>query len=582
MEHIMVKVLKTNNKYYVAFNDDVDLSADEIRQYKAATYHDDKIVSPFYFKEAFPKADCNLTRHLMAEIRNYVPTNGKAINELADNTQFKQEIQETAKRTNLVPYYVDYTIGKDELPSDFSTAGVPLLRAQEFYFPKYDSKSNRYVCCDENGIEINLKSTRASFNFKKNEVIINDKVFFFSPEDKEIIKKINQIKVKPNAIDVIKQLPKKEVVLYAFYLNISSHYTQKKQKLFSVNHELKHALTQQKVCERRQRPNYAELSPTNTFRFSEDDEKSAHLKETYLGIARYFQTGGDLNAFPQKSKWLVDKLKPLSPEKRQEVLTNDNYIVNGNINNWNKFYANIYTKSTSEEEAQLISIAASHTWDVPVFRIEDGDSEYIERRSLAYTFDVYNPQTKKCEKKDLSNYIKIPTIIRDYNRQEIDKLEKICKQRRKSIEDKGITHSLVLSLFNETYQEPFKINATEAYKEQILKQGVRFKSKNCQGKQLEIKGQKQSSPGRPNCISLTTYSNNQPIFNFILDEDRKEYNCFNYRTQQKYSNIKASKHVPLPEDVTILIKGYLKELSNEIDKQIRYKVNANGRNDMEK
>lgn len=578
----MVKVLKTNSNYYVAFADNIDLSADEIRSYKAMTYNDDKIQNCFNFSDAFPKADTNLTRNLMTEIRNYIPPTGQAINELADNTKFKQEIQDTAKRTNLSPYYADYTIEAKDLPSDFSTGVVSIRREEEFYFTKYDSKSKRYICCNENGIEKHINSNRAAFNFKKNEVIIHDKVFFFSPEDKATILKINQLKVRPDAKEALKQLPQQQLALYNFYLDITRHYLDKKQKLFSVNHELKHALTQQKINQRRSKPNYAELSPTNIYRFSEDDEKSAHLKETYLGIANYFQSGGNLNAFPKKSQWLIDKLTPLSPEKRQEVLTNHNYIVNGNIDNWNKFYANTYTKSSGEEEAQLISLAASQAWDVPVFRIDESDSEYIERRSIAYTLDIYNPQTKKYEKKDLSHYIKIPTTIRDYNRQEIDKLEAICKQRRRNIEAKGITQDLVLSLFNETYQEPFKINNTEVYKEQILKQGVSFKSKNRQGEPIDIKAQKQSSTGRPNCISLTTYRDNQPIFNFILDEDRKEYNCFNYRTKQKYSNLKDSKHASLPEEVQNQIKAYLKELSSEVNKQILRKTNSNSGNNQGK
>lgn len=66
----MVKVLKTNNNYYVAFSDDVTLSAAEIRQYKTADYNDPKIPNHYLFKEQFPKANCSLTRLLMTEINN--------------------------------------------------------------------------------------------------------------------------------------------------------------------------------------------------------------------------------------------------------------------------------------------------------------------------------------------------------------------------------------------------------------------------------------------------------------------------------------------------------------------------------
>lgn len=334
-------------------------------------------------------------------------------------------------------------------------------------------------------------------------------------------------------------------------------------------------MTQQKINQRRQKPNYVELSPTNTYRYCEDDEKSAHLKETYVGIAKFYKSGGDLSVFPKKCQWLVDKIKNLSPEQQQEVLMNDSYIVNGNIHNWNKFYAPTYAKDDGNQEAQLISLAANQAWYAPVFRMEDGDSEYIERRSIAYTFDVYNPKTGKNERKDLSKFIKIPTVVRDYNLEDINKLETIRKQRRDNIERLGITRELILSLFNETYQSPFQITPAERLKQQILDQGISFTTKNKNGDQIIVKAQTQKSSKRPNCVSLTTYHNNQPIFSFIIDKDRKEYNCFNYRTKQKYSNLKDSKHPELPQDIKLLIKGYQKQVSEELNRRIALKININ-------
>lgn len=58
----MVKVLKTNSGFYVAFKDDVSLTADETYCCKAADYDDPKVEAPFVFKEKFPKADAPLTR----------------------------------------------------------------------------------------------------------------------------------------------------------------------------------------------------------------------------------------------------------------------------------------------------------------------------------------------------------------------------------------------------------------------------------------------------------------------------------------------------------------------------------------
>lgn len=228
----MVKVLKTNNNYYVAFSDDVTLSAAEIRQYKTADYNDPKIPNHYLFKEKFPKANCSLTRLLMTEINKDIPQTGKAVNELADNSLFKQRIQETSKRTGRVPYYVDYTLGAKDLPSDYASSGIPIRREEEYYFTKYDKTKKRYVCRNEFGVEIRIKGTRASFDFKTMEVFIKDKVFFFTPEEKQTIKKINNLKGKPGAAQAIKSLPEKELALYSFYIDITDAYIDKSKKNF--------------------------------------------------------------------------------------------------------------------------------------------------------------------------------------------------------------------------------------------------------------------------------------------------------------------------------------------------------------
>ena len=45
----MVKVLKTNSGFFLAFKDDVTLSDDEIKQYKQSKYFDVKLSQPFEF-----------------------------------------------------------------------------------------------------------------------------------------------------------------------------------------------------------------------------------------------------------------------------------------------------------------------------------------------------------------------------------------------------------------------------------------------------------------------------------------------------------------------------------------------------
>ena len=570
----MVKVLKTNSGYYVAFQDDVTLTADEVQRYKAASFSDPKVRHNFgEFERQFPKANPELTTALMLEITCNIPEIKKSVNELADDSEFRKRVREISQRTRRNYYLANYTISTSDLPSDYSSCSVPLRRKEEYYFPKYDEKRQCYICCNEQGNEVKLRTRRADFNFKEMEVSVYDKAFFFTSQEMEAIKTINRLVRKYPLGDILKKQPKHIQALYDFYLDISRHYLDKNQKLYSVSHELQHAQMQQRINQRRKQPNHKELSPTNFYRFDEDSEKAAHLKETYLAIAKFFQKGGDLSVFPDKCQWLVDKIKNLSFEKQKQVLMNNNFIVNGNIQNWNNNYTDHYIDQRCE-------LTVDYVWDAAVLRMEDGDEEYLARRSCAYTMDVYNPQTGKMEKQDLSKFIQIPTVIRESERKNVETYEAIRRSRLNRLKENGIDLKLILSLFNETYQEPFKTHSSQKLREQILENGISFKSKNNNGEPITIKAQTQSSPERPNCIKLTTYQEGQPNIGYTLDKDRNEYICFNYNNNKKYSNLKGSKHPSLPDEIEKRLLNYIKEAEKEVQKRIVQIINGNGGNSL--
>lgn len=568
----MVKVLKTNSGYYVAFKDDVTLTADEVQRYKAASFSDPKVRHALgEFERQFPKANPELTTALMLEITCNIPEIKKSVNELADDSEFRKRVLEIGRRTGRNHCYAHYTISTSDLPSDYSSCSVPLRREEEYYFPKYDEKRQRYICCDERGNEIKLRTRRADFNFKKMEVSVYDKAFFFMPQEVDAIKKINQLVRKYPLKDILKKQPKRIQALYDFYLDISRHYLDKNQKLYSVSHELQHAQMQQRINQRRKQPNHKELSPTNFYRFDEDSEKAAHLRETYLAIAKFFQKGGDLSVFPDKCQWLVNRLKDLSFEKQKQLLQDNNFIVNGNIQNWNNNYADHYID-------QRCQLTEDYVWDAAVLRMEDGDEEYLARRSCAYTMDVYNPQTGKMEKQDLSKFIQIPTIIREGERKYVETYESIRRSRLSKLKQNNIDLKLILSLFNETYQEPFKTHSPQKLRKQILEKGISFKSKSSRGEPITIKAQAQPSPGRPNCIKLTSYRDGQPTVDYLLDKDRNEYICFNYNNNKKYSNLKGSKHPSLPGEIEKRLLNYIKEAEKEVQRRVIQIINGNGGN----
>ncbi len=552
----MVKVLRTNSGFFVAFKDDVALSDDEIRQYKQSQYFDEKLSQPFEFHKQFKKADYDITQKLLKELSLEKNIPISRINELADISTLKTQVRDMARKSGRQPAMVEYEIKTTDLPPQFQNMQMSIKRTPEFYFPEYDDQTKTIVCYDEYHNKTKINSTRAAFHSHKRYIEVYDKVFFYTTE---MVKAVNDVKnfIQQNAKlmtveEMLKRIPERELEIYTFYTSNKQSYLDKKQKYYSLCHEAKHLLAAEDLSQEKRKTDYVELSPENFAKYKEDDEKAAHLQETYVGIANYFQSGGDLSVFPKKCDWLVKKISPLSPEMRARVLLDHNYLVNGTIHNWNEHYAPTYWKQPS---GQIPRMTLDFAYDASTASMEYGDAEYLKRRQKLYTLDIYNPQTQKYETKDLSGYIKISTVFKEENRSQINTYNAIVKNRIKKLADIGITPTLIKSLKDGSYQEPFK-SRPDLY-DVKLKEGFTFQTLNDRKEKVNIFMQKFSTDSRKNCLRIDVVKAGKKVFDFIYDQDRKEYNCFNYNENQKYSNLQGSKHPSLPDYVIKKVQRYV-------------------------
>ena len=552
----MVKIIKTNSGFFVAFKDDVNLTAEEIAVYKKSTYNDIKVSGPYEFNKNFAKANNVLTRFINKEISAMPEASFSGIFELDNIKDLRRQVQETANKNNYYPAWVDYEIKTTDLPIQFQNMGIDIHRTPEFYFPKYDEKTQRVVCYsdEKHRYEIKINPTRACYYNNKQYVEIFDKVFFYPPEFmatvKEVQKIIKENKGKMSPQDIVKKLTQKQLQIYNFYISQKDSFLDKKQKMYSLCHECKHAFNNKKIIERKKKDTYVELNPENFAKYIEDDEKSAHLQETYVGIAKYFQSGGDLSVFPKKCSWLVEKLQSVPPKKREQILLNHDYIVNGVINNWNTNYASAYIKDGGEFQSRIID----HSHDASVTSMENADTEYLRRRQELYTLSIYNPKTKKYEIIDLSKHIKIPTRIRKELQNKITIANTIVKRRIKQMAELSITPTLIASLKKGTYKEPFSGKRKE---DSILEKGISFGTLNSQKEPIIVKLKKKSFPNHPNTLELHITKQGKGVIDFVYDMDTKEYKCFNYNNRETYSNKKGEKYPPLPEYAKQKIQEYI-------------------------
>ena len=194
---------------------------------------------------------------------------------------------------------------------------------------------------------------------------------------------------------------------------------------------------------------------------------------------------------------MVEKLTPLSPEKRAQVLCDHNYLVNGTIHNWNKSYAASYWKQPNGE---IPTMTLDFAYDASTSSMEYGDAEYLRRRQKLYTLDIYDPQTGKYETKDLSGFIKIPTNIREENKTQISTYNAVIKSRIKKLAEHGITPTLIKSLKDGSYQEPFKTRVN--LYDTMLKKGITFQTLNDNKEKVNVFMQKFSADKREYCLSI--------------------------------------------------------------------------------
>ncbi len=566
----MVKVLKTNSGFFLAFKDDVTLSDDEIKQYKQSKYFDTKLSQPFEFYKQFGKADYDITKILLKELSIENPTQISQINELEDISALRKQVLDMARKSGTQPVMAEYEIKTSDLPPQFQNMELCVRRTPEFYFPKYDEQTKNVVCFNEFNNKTKINSTRAAFHSNQKYIEVYDKVFFYTPEMASAINKvknfIEQNKTRLSVEEILKRIPEKEQTIYAFYLSQKQDYLDEKQKYYSLCHECKHLLVAEDLSKDKTKANYVELSPENFAKYREDDEKAAHLQETYTGIANYFKSGGKLDVFPKKCDWLVKKITPLSPEMRAQVLCDHNYLVNGTIHNWNKQYAPTYWKQPS---GQIPTMTLDFAYDASTSSMEYGDAEYLRRRQKLYTLDIYNPQTGKYETKDLSGFIKIPTIIREENKTQISTYNAVIKSRIKKLTELGITPTLIKSLKDGSYQEPFKsrVNLYDI----MLKKGISFQTLNDNKEKVNVFMQKFSTDKRENCLRINVSKAGKKVFDFIYDQDRKEYNCFNYNNNQKYSNLQGTKFPNLPDFVIKRVQRYVNVGMQNLQQYIKQK-----------
>lgn len=427
----MVKVLKTNAGFFLAFKDDVTLSDAEILQYKKSAFVKDEQE----FSKQFPKADFRLTDMLQKELPTKTPQL-EYFNQLADMQELKEDIYKMENQTHRHAWFCKYNIAQQELPPPFDKQNTSIRRVVSFYYPEYDEQTQETVCYNAKHDKVNITDIKG-FHLE-NEVSVYDKVFLLPQEFIDVIRS--------------KDTSPKGKKIISFLSNIVSEHLNKDEKFYMLCHELKHA---QSYLYKNQFSN--NLTPKQKYCYNEDNEKSAYLQEIFTLCASYFQKGEDLSVFPCRYYWLKKKIKDLTPEQRKQVLINTDFIVNESLKFWEETASPCYKEKINGKN-HLERLTLNQAKQEPVLNIDTSDETYLKCKENMFTFTIYNPDKKAYETTNVLPLIKNPTQLPKAVESTITEAENIIKERQRELQKEGITKELITSLLVGSYKEPFQLS----------------------------------------------------------------------------------------------------------------------------
>lgn len=354
-------------------------------------------------------------------------------NELKEN-----KIQQDAKRRfpNHVFMYADFTVDDNDVPQGFKNIGGKIYNECIVYKMKYDEASQSFILTDENGHPCKRHSTHAEADDNIIRMYLN--VYAFDKTDHLRLQNIQKA-LKNGRITKSSLGPRDKALITAYEETMKCIQKEQKQKAFTFRHEMTHIRNKIYNNYADLAPNRGKLSTENRFRLAQYDEKSAHLAENLEAIRQYLQKGNlnDFSVFPEKSQWLVERLKSVPANKRKTMLTDKSMLVTGTFTYWDIMHEKGYLP-------QLGNIVQSWAKKSSVSFMGDNDKEYLKRRTQMLTFRMLNPLTMKEETIDFSTFIKkdIP-ITPQVQKQVINPAEEIIRKRKDNLNKLGITRQHV-------------------------------------------------------------------------------------------------------------------------------------------
>lgn len=332
--------------------------------------------------------------------------------------------------------HFDSLISDDLVPEMIKNIGFKIVPVDEVYDVSYNPINNSYEIRDSEGGEFNQRVATVFHSENKIEVVRNH--FKFSHDDYErLTQLLNDFEQRRESNPQLSLrsfsnglgVGRDQALIQAYmWVYETAYFSQPEQELMLL-HELKHVKNAIFYAGLELKKDARRLSIEDLYRLKVEDERSAYFNEWLDGINKYLQKGdfSDYSMFGNSAGSIVNKLRSLYTDAEKiEYLTDYTKIMRDftdwfNVNKKEE-YANQFNGNVTATTAKL-SLSAE----------PDSDRrEYKRIRSLFYRYEVYNPQTRRMEYKDLSSFVDEVCIDEQARSNIIQPNEETLRQRMDS------------------------------------------------------------------------------------------------------------------------------------------------------
>ncbi len=217
---------------------------------------------------------------------------------------------------------------------------------------------------------------------------------------------------------------------YTLHSKIDAFQKQQKKLHLTMVHECHHQKNHFFKKQRKFKKSAKLLSCENIYKINVEDERSAKFSEVLFAVNEYLKTGNDvsLTACKSANTWLENLLSGKTPKETKDILTNHALLLNRCLSFWNFRFADAYN-------SQFANNCRAEAKQFSPLPDEKENEEFNKLRKMFYTFEVYNPETKKTEYKDFSKLIDTDIKINEKANAIIKECENIRQDVRKKMFD---------------------------------------------------------------------------------------------------------------------------------------------------